>query len=93
MFSYTQNLLQWRGQDVSSIIERATSALLQEHQYTGPFWVYQQALLSERLRMLEQGLPGAKFHFSVKSQSNLTLLSFIAAHERFGADVVSGGEL
>ena len=93
MFLYSQNSLQWRGHDVSQLIERAGSLLLGQHHYTGPFWIYQQALLSERLQLLEKGLPECKFYFSVKSQSNLTLLSLIAGHDRFGADVVSGGEL
>ncbi len=93
MFLYSENSLQWRGTDVAQLIERANRLLLGQHHYTGPFWIYHQALLSERLQLIEQGLPGCKFYFSVKSQSNLSLLALIAGHERFGADVVSGGEL
>lgn len=93
MFSYHNNQLNWHGRDVAPLLQRMAKELAEKHHYTGPFWVYQEALLSERLRLLEEGLPGCKFYFSVKSQSNLSLLSLIAAHERFGADVVSGGEL
>lgn len=93
MFSYQNNQLVWHGHDTARLLARAAKELAEKHHYTGPFWIYQEALLSERVKLLEQGLPGCKFYFSVKSQSNLSLLSLIAAHERFGADVVSGGEL
>ncbi len=93
MFSYQNNQLIWHGHVVAALIARTTKELAEKYHYTGPFWVYQQALLNERLQLLEKGLPGCSFYYSVKSQSNLSLLSLIAAHDRFGADVVSGGEL
>lgn len=67
--------------------------LAQKFQYQGPFWLYEEKILSERLQLLEKQLPGCGFYYSVKSQSNLGILTRIAEHKRFGADVVSGGEL
>lgn len=67
--------------------------LAQKFQYQGPFWLYEEKILSERLTLLEKQLPGCGFYYSVKSQSNLGILTRIAEHKRFGADVVSGGEL
>ncbi len=93
MFIYSQNQLQWNGRDLSRDLPDVAALLRREYQYSGPFWFYQEQILTRRLKLLEEGLPGCSFYYSVKSQSNLTLLSLIAAHPRFGADVVSGGEL
>ncbi|HNM99896.1 MAG TPA: diaminopimelate decarboxylase, partial [Turneriella sp.] len=93
MYSYSNNQLQWNKQALAQLLPHLADRLRSEYQYTGPFWLYQEDILKERLRLLEEGLPGCSFYYSVKSQSNLTLLSLIASHTRFGADVVSGGEL
>jgi diaminopimelate decarboxylase len=93
MFSYTNNELLWNDQPMARLLPDVAERLRKDFQYSGPFWLYQEQILKTRLRLLEEGLPGCSFYYSVKSQSNLTLLSLIAAHSRFGADVVSGGEL
>jgi diaminopimelate decarboxylase len=93
MYSYSNNELQWNNQPMARLLPDVAERLRKDFQYTGPFWLYQEEILKERLRLLEEGLPGCSFYYSVKSQSNLTLLSLIATHTRFGADVVSGGEL
>lgn len=59
-----------------------------------PLYVYSVADLSARVAQLKLALASLKphFHFSVKANSNLTVLKHI--HQRgFGFDVVSGGEL
>lgn len=93
MYTYSNNELQWNNQPMGVLLPGVAERLRNDFQYTGPFWLYQEEILKERLRLLEEGLPGCSFYYSVKSQSNLTLLSLIAAHSRFGVDVVSGGEL
>jgi len=93
MYSYSDNQLYWNRQALAQLLPDLANRLRYEYQYSGPFWLYQEDILKERLRLLEAGLPGCRFYYSVKSQSNLTLLSLIASHSRFGADVVSGGEL
>lgn len=93
MFRYEGNELHWRKAALTPLVEKIATRLQNEYQYHGAFWLYQEEILHERLRLLEEGLPGCSFYYSVKSQSNLSLLSLIAAHSRFGADVVSGGEL
>lgn len=93
MYSYSNHELQWNNQPMARLLSDVAERLRKDFQYTGPFWLYQEEILKERLRLLEEGLPGCSFYYSVKSQSNLTLLSLIASHARFGADVVSGGEL
>ena len=93
MYGYSDNQLLWKKQPLARLLPGVADKLRTEYQYTGPFWLYQEDILNDRLRLLEEGLPGCSFYYSVKSQSNLTLLSLIAAHSRFGADVVSGGEM
>ncbi len=93
MFTYVQDALEWRGKDLGPVISGAADKLARDYQYTGPFWLYQEKILSERLALLEKQLPGCGFYYSVKSQSNLGILTRIAEHKSFGADVVSGGEL
>lgn len=93
MYSYSDNQLQWNGLNLAQVLPLVADRLRRDFQYSGPFWFYQEDILNRRLRLLEEGLPGCSFYYSVKSQSNLSLLSLIAAHSRFGADVVSGGEL
>jgi diaminopimelate decarboxylase len=93
MFQYDKDNLVWRGRDLGPIISGAADTLVRDYQYTGPFWLYQEKILSERLDLLEKQLPGCGFYYSVKSQSNIGILTRIAAHKSFGADVVSGGEL
>lgn len=83
MFDYRDGELFWNGIALAA----------KTHGHGGPFWLYQETILDERLRLLEDGLPGCSFYYSIKSQSNLSILSLIAEHKRFGADVVSGGEL
>jgi len=80
MFTYVENKLHWNS--VALPLDLPS-----------PCWLYQETILNQRLRLLEEGLSGCSFYYSVKSQSNLTILGLIAAHKRFGADVVSGGEL
>lgn len=93
MFRYKDNSLQWNGIDMPKMLADCAKRLQTDFQYRGPFWLYQENILTDRLALLEKGLPGCSFYYSVKSQSNLGILSRIAAHSRFGADVVSGGEL
>lgn len=93
MFRYIDNQLHWNGHNLAHLLPEVAALLRHKHQYSGPFWFYQEDILARRLKLLEDGLPGCTFYYSVKSQSNLSLLSLIAAHARFGADVVSGGEL
>lgn len=93
MFQYDKDNLIWRGKDLGPILKGATDKLAREFQYAGPFWLYQEKILTERLSLLEQKLPGCGFYYSVKSQSNLGILARIAERKSFGADVVSGGEL
>ncbi|GIX03439.1 MAG: hypothetical protein KatS3mg113_0445 [Planctomycetaceae bacterium] len=63
-------------------------------QFGTPLWVYSQAHLLRRLRELQQAFAGVNpvICYSVKANSNLTLLRLMAAA---GAsfDIVSGGEL
>lgn len=93
MFQYADDKLIWRDKPLEPVLQAAADKLAGEFQYTGPFWLYQEKILSERLSLLEQKLPGCGFYYSVKSQSNLGILSRIAERKSFGADVVSGGEL
>jgi diaminopimelate decarboxylase len=93
MFSYNNNQLEWKSVPMEATIEAAAAKLAADFQYTGPFWLYQEEILTDRIKRLETGLPGCSFYYSVKSQSNLSLLKIVASHGRFGADVVSGGEL
>lgn len=93
MFTYNHDNLVWHGVALPELTRSIADKLLREYQYSGHFWLYSEQLLNERLKLLEQQLPGCGFYYSVKSQSNLALLAQIAGHKRFGADVVSGGEL
>lgn len=93
MYQYSDNNLFWREASLPPLIEQCSGQLAREFQYTGPFWLYQEKILTERLALLEKQLPGCGFYYSVKSQSNLGILARIAERKSFGADVVSGGEL
>lgn len=92
-FSYSDDRLFWHGKDTVALFQQAAEKLQKDFEYAGHFWLYQEEILRERLALLENNLVGCGFYYSVKSQSNLALLRLIAAHARFGADVVSGGEL
>lgn len=93
MFDYEKNKLLWNGLSVETLTHDVTHLLKSAHSYSGPFWLYQESILHDRVRLLEAELPGFHFYYSVKSQSNLTILSKMAEYARVGADVVSGGEL
>ncbi|MBX3722852.1 MAG: diaminopimelate decarboxylase [Turneriella sp.] len=93
MFRYIDEKLVWREKPLEPVLRAAADRLARDFQFTGPFWLYQEKILSERLSLLESRLPGCGFYYSVKSQSNLGILARIAERKSFGADVVSGGEL
>jgi diaminopimelate decarboxylase len=59
-----------------------------------PFYCYSAATLRRHLRIFREAFAGADalIAYSVKANSNLSVLSLLAA-EGAGADVVSGGEL
>lgn len=93
MFRYVNDELVWHDLPLATSIQKTVDKLANTFQYAGPFWLYQESILTERLSLLENKLPGCGFYYSVKSQSNVGILSRIAEHQNFGADVVSGGEL
>lgn len=59
-----------------------------------PFYCYSKAMLRDNIQTCRNAFEphGIDIHYAVKANSNLTLLSEIAAHG-LGVDLVSGGEM
>ncbi|HRP69993.1 MAG TPA: hypothetical protein PLY93_10720, partial [Turneriella sp.] len=93
MFDYKEDKLVWHGEAVNPLVHNAEDLLNKQFNYTGPFWLYSEKILTERLAILEKELPHFHFYHSVKSLPNIGILKRIQPNKNFGADVVSGGEL
>ncbi|MBV6492366.1 MAG: Diaminopimelate decarboxylase [Turneriella sp.] len=93
MFDYKEERLIWHGVPVNPLITQVEDLLKKQFNYTGPFWLYSEKILTERLAILEKELPHFHFYYSVKSLPNIGILKRIQPNKNFGADVVSGGEL
>lgn len=59
--------------------------------YDKPVYIYDRAILRERVRKMQKALPGVKMYYAMKANSNLEILKCLR-EEGCGADLVSGGE-
>lgn len=72
-------------------LEDVDSVSLAE-QFGTPLYAASEARLRANIRAYHRAFPDAEKYFAVKANGNLTVLR-IAAQEKMGADVFSGGEL
>lgn len=93
MFQYQQQKLHWAGADLSEVCERVEKKLLDDYDYQGPYFLYNRAVLLQRLERFQNLFPRCGIYYSVKSLSNIHILRLIKNYDRFGLDVVSGGEI
>ncbi|MES0491092.1 MAG: diaminopimelate decarboxylase [Leptospirales bacterium] len=92
-FKYKDNQLYWKDESLDSINKHAQKILLKRYNYRGPYFLYHNDILEERLDILSGHFPESKLFYSVKSLSNIHILKKIREKENFGIDVVSGGEI
>jgi len=92
-FQFRDKKLYWQNYDLVQIAGTIESFLEQEYQYVGPYYLYNESVLEERLSHFDRYFPSSRYYFSVKSLSNTYVLSAIARHSQAGLDVVSGGEI
>lgn len=92
-FHYQDKELHWQNSNLKKISRVIEDHLRQTYQYSGPYFLYHENILKERLGLFEDNFPDSDFFYSVKSLSNVHILKQIAGYERFGVDVVSGGEI
>lgn len=59
--------------------------------YFKPVYIYDRAIVRERVRKMQKALPGVKMYYAMKANSNLEILKCLR-EEGCGADLVSGGE-
>ncbi len=93
-FEYKEKALNWQGADLTRLCAEISQELQNTYAYSGPYFLYHEGVLKERLEKLVNGLPShCRYYYSVKSLSNISVLKKIAAYPSFGLDVVSGGEI
>ncbi|MCS6983992.1 MAG: diaminopimelate decarboxylase [Leptospiraceae bacterium] len=93
LFEYVDRELYYEGLNVVHAIDKMRNILKKQFNYEGPFYLYHAPLFQKRAEILSRELPSSRFYYSVKSLSNVHMLKLLLKVERFGADVVSFGEL
>ncbi len=93
VWKYNQKVLEWNGISMQSKVDEASQLLKDKYQYNGPFYMYNSALLRERINILSTALKNYLIYYSVKSLSNIHILKEIQKHSHVGIDVVSKGEI
>jgi len=92
-YTYDHNQLFWRDSNLAKITPEIEKYLDETFQYNGPYYLYHEKILHQRLGLFAENFPDSKLYYSVKSLSNTHLLKLIRQYRVFGLDVVSGGEL
>jgi len=92
-FEYKNNILNWYGVNLKNITRKVDELLLKEYNYEGPYYLYSESLLNDRLSRFKNIFRKSKFYYSVKSLSNIYILKRVKKFENFGLDVVSGAEI
>lgn len=89
----TDNGLEWGRTNLQSAVPSIRQMLAEKFKYNGPFYLMHAGILKSRLNFLTTALKDVYFYYSVKSQSNGAFLKIIRENDKFGIDVVSGGEI
>lgn len=92
-FYYREQKLFWQDTNLQDITSSIEETLEKKYNYEGAYYLYHADVLRQRIDSLSAHLPDCEFYFSVKSLSNINILKEITSHSRFGADVVSLGEI
>jgi len=92
-FNYLNNQLLWKKSNLCKLTENIEKELLKDYKYIGPYFIYNQNILIDRLTKMNQLLKNNHLFYSVKSCSNIHILKIIKQFGNFGLDVVSAGEI
>ena len=92
-FKYDNNELHWQNSNLTHQSVEIEKYLKNNFDYTGPYFLYHENILNERLALFEKNFSNSRFYYSVKSLSNTHILRIIKKYRAFGLDVVSGGEI
>lgn len=93
MYSYQNNFLHLGKSSLKEIHQQTINLLKKRYDYVGPYYLYSQDILLQRINQLEEILPLCHYYFSVKSCSNIKILSLLQKRKGWGVDVVSQGEM
>jgi diaminopimelate decarboxylase len=92
-YKYDNNRLCWHNSDLTKLCPKIELSLKNTYDYTGPYFLYHENILHERLGLFDKNFSNSRFYYSVKSLSNTHILRLIRQYKSFGLDVVSGGEI
>ncbi|MDH4263642.1 MAG: diaminopimelate decarboxylase [Spirochaetia bacterium] len=92
-YEYDNNNLFWKNSNLNNLCREIENNLKSLYNYSGPYFLYHEKIIQDRLERFEKNFSESRFYYSVKSLSNINILKLIKKFKTFGLDVVSGGEI